>query len=54
MAVESVIGSDVLLDESGWGWELLQTLNGSILAHGQFGIDTFLTSSGAKVVTSNI
>ena len=49
MTVESFIGSHVLLDESSWGWERLQTLNGSILALGQLGIVTFLAAIWTEV-----
>ena len=49
MTVKSFIGRNVFLDESSWGWEWIQTLNGSILAEGQLGIVTFLTAIRTEV-----
>ena len=49
MTIKSIIGSDILLDESGWGWEWLQTLDGSILTEWQLGIDTFFAAIWTEV-----
>jgi len=54
MAVKSVIGREVFLDQAIGSWQDILTLDGSILAFCQLGMDAVASSTRAKCVAGNI